>query len=195
MSVLQVGKAAKWIRGRKKEQVLISMLLLGLLLVIMMPVKGKEKSEEDSGTETEEEYPQSGTDREAAAQQLERQLVETLSQVEGVGTVKAAVTLETSGKRIVEKDVPVSTSDTSQNTTDGERQESLTSDSQEETVYERDGEGNEIPYVVQETTPEIRGVVVVAKGGGDPVVQRQIQEAVMALFHVEAHKIKVMKMK
>ena len=42
---------------------------------------------------------------------------------------------------------------------------------------------------------EIRGVVVVAKGGGDPVIQRQIQEAVMALFHVEAHKIKVMKMK
>ena len=49
--------------------------------------------------------------------------------------------------------------------------------------------------MVQETTPEIRGVVVVAKGGGDPVIQRQIQEAVMALFHVEAHKIKVMKMK
>ena len=48
---------------------------------------------------------------------------------------------------------------------------------------------------MQETTPEIRGVVVVAQGGGDPVVERQIQEAVRALFHGDAHKIKVMKMK
>ena len=36
---------------------------------------------------------------------------------------------------------------------------------------------------------------MVAKGGGDPVIVQQIQEAVMALFHVDAHKIKVLKMK
>lgn len=46
-----------------------------------------------------------------------------------------------------------------------------------------------------ENYPEIRGVLVVAQGGGDPVAVQQIQEAVMALFRVEAHKIKVMKMK
>lgn len=193
MSIQQLRKAAEWIRGRKKEQLLISVLLLGLFLVIMMPVKETDEMKETQKTE-EETLPQTPAE-EAAAKQMERQLVETLSQVEGVGEVKAAVTLETSGKRVVEKDVPVSTSDTSQTQGGGESQESFSSDSQEETVYERDSDGNETPYVVQETTPEIRGVVVVAKGGGDPVIQRQIQEAVMALFHVEAHKIKVMKMK
>lgn len=192
MSIQQLRKAAEWIRGRKKEQLLISVLLLGLFLVIMMPVKETDEMKE---TQKEEETLPQTPAEEAAAKQMERQLVETLSQVEGVGEVKAAVTLETSGKRVVEKDVPVSTSDTSQTQGGGESQESFSSDSQEETVYERDSDGNETPYVVQETTPEIRGVVVVAKGGGDPVIQRQIQEAVMALFHVEAHKIKVMKMK
>ena len=194
MSIQQLRKAAEWIRGRKKEQLLISVLLLGLFLVIIMPVKETDEMKETQKTE-EETLPQTPAEEEAAAKQMERQLVETLSQVEGVGEVKAAVTLETSGKRVVEKDVPVSTSDTSQTQGGGESQESFSSDSQEETVYERDSDGNETPYVVQETTPEIRGVVVVAKGGGDPVIQRQIQEAVMALFHVEAHKIKVMKMK
>ena len=39
------------------------------------------------------------------------------------------------------------------------------------------------------------GVLVSAEGGGDPVVVKNIQEAVMSLFQLEAHKIKVMKMK
>lgn len=38
-------------------------------------------------------------------------------------------------------------------------------------------------------------MIVVAQGGGNPVIVQQIQEAVMALFHIEAHEIKVLKMK
>ena len=49
--------------------------------------------------------------------------------------------------------------------------------------------------MVSEIYPQIRGVVVVAQGGDDPVIVKQIQEAVMALFHMDAHKIKVLKMK
>ena len=42
--------------------------------------------------------------------------------------------------------------------------------------------------------PEVSGVLVVAEGGDDPVTVREITEAVQALFGIEAHKIKVMKM-
>ena len=49
--------------------------------------------------------------------------------------------------------------------------------------------------MASEIYPEIRGVLVVAQGGDDPALVQQIQEAAMALFHVEAHKIKVLKMK
>lgn len=44
-------------------------------------------------------------------------------------------------------------------------------------------------------TPRVTGVLIAAKGAGHPVVVREIQEAVQALFQVEAHKIKVMKLK
>lgn len=44
-------------------------------------------------------------------------------------------------------------------------------------------------------TGEIQGVLIVAEGGDNSVTVRKIQEVVMALFQVEAHKIKVMKMK
>lgn len=38
---------------------------------------------------------------------------------------------------------------------------------------------------------QVEGVVVVAENGGNAVVVRQITEVVGALFHVDAHKIKV----
>ena len=47
----------------------------------------------------------------------------------------------------------------------------------------------------QNPSISIQGVLIVAQGGDNSVTVRNIQEAVMALFQVEAHKIKVMKMK
>lgn len=182
-----------WLKQLKKEQILVMVLLLGLVMVIFLPT-GDQK--EENVPETSEAVTSSiQSQQETIAQQLEQQLVNTLQQVDGVGKVTAAVTLETSGTKIVEKDIPVTDSTSRQVEENGSEQSSITSSSEEETVYEQDRDGNQIPYVVSETTPEIRGVVIVAQGGGNPVIQQQIQEAAEALFHIEAHKIKVMKMK
>ena len=64
-----------------------------------------------------------------------------------------------------------------------------------ETIYQTDSEGNKIPYVVKKIEPEIQGITVVAQGGGNAVVQKNISDVLEALFHIEAHKIKVVKMK
>ena len=42
---------------------------------------------------------------------------------------------------------------------------------------------------------EITGVLIAAEGAGDPVTVQNIQQAVMALFQIDAHKIRIMKMK
>lgn len=44
-------------------------------------------------------------------------------------------------------------------------------------------------------TPRVTGVLICAQGADKPVVERELKEAVEALFQVEAHKIKIMKMK
>lgn len=51
------------------------------------------------------------------------------------------------------------------------------------------------PLVDDRETPEIRGVLVVAESGDNPVEILKIQETVMTLFQIEAHRIKVMKLK
>lgn len=44
-------------------------------------------------------------------------------------------------------------------------------------------------------TEEVTGVLIAAEGADNPVIKQNIQQAVMALFQIEAHKIKIMKMK
>ncbi|MFQ7275476.1 MAG: hypothetical protein ACLRPF_05725 [Blautia sp.] len=44
-------------------------------------------------------------------------------------------------------------------------------------------------------TEAVTGILIAAEGADDPVTKRNIQQAVMALFQIEAHKIKIMKMK
>lgn len=48
--------------------------------------------------------------------------------------------------------------------------------------------------MIKTLPPEIEGVVVVAEGAGSGTVNRTIVEMVQALFGVEAHKVKVVKM-
>ena len=63
-----------------------------------------------------------------------------------------------------------------------------------QTVFQKDATGNQTPYVKMQKYPKISGVLILAKGADNPVVVQNIQEAVQALFQVEAHRIKVMKM-
>ena len=45
----------------------------------------------------------------------------------------------------------------------------------------------------QETYPEVTGVVISADGGGSPLVETEISQAMEALFGIPSHKIKVLK--
>ncbi len=183
-----------WLKGKKREQWVVYLLLAALLLVIFLPA-GNRNSEAQRVSETENsERGKEVETGESQEEKLEKKLEAVLSRVEGIGAVEAALSLESTNQKIVEKDTP--SSRTSQSSSgSGESGSTSSVSTEESTVYQTDSDGSEIPYVVQETYPEIRGVLVVAEGGGDPVVVQQIQEAVMALFRVEAHKIKVMKMK
>lgn len=182
-------------RKMKREQWIVCGLAGLLLLVIATPVKKTDSSE--NSDEKADRLDISGVEQQVTdiRREYEQQLTEALSQVEGVGEVKVTVTMESTGKKIVEKDNPQDEQTSSQKDSEGSESNTQSSSTQETTVYAETEDGSQTPYISSETYPEIRGVLVVAKGGGDPVIVQQIQEAVMALFHVDAHKIKVLKMK
>ena len=159
-------------------------LLAGLLLLVISIPNGEEQKLPAAQAEVADEKTLDQAETLAAG--LER----VLSRVHGVGETKVLVTLKSDGKRLVEKDSSARNSSSKENSgnTDAENTQ------EEDTVYEKNGSGQEIPYVSEVLEPEVAGVLVVAEGGGDPVTVREITEAVQALFGIEVHKIKVMKM-
>ena len=166
-------------------------LILGifgvLLLVIALPADqtGK-KGSEAAQTVVEETTQQTGQERaDDATAALEKRLEETLSLIDGAGKVRVMITLKDTGEKVVEKDVT--------RRTDTDTGGNENSDLSQSSVYEKDG-STETPYVSNEMTPQVDGVLVVAQGGGNSLVKQNILQSVMALFPLEAHKITIVKM-
>jgi len=67
-------------------------------------------------------------------------------------------------------------------------------DESQETVYEEHSGSERTPYVTSEKNPKVAGVLVIAQGGGSSRIRQEILEAAQALFGIDAHKIKIMKM-
>lgn len=168
-------------------------LILGifgvLLLVIAMPVEKAQKK--DSGmTQTrpaaEDETAESGQERaDDSIAELESRLEETLSLIDGAGQVRVMITMKDTGEKVVEKDITCRTDAASGGSQNTEQSQS--------SVYTRDG-NTETPYISNEMTPQVEGVLVVAQGGGNSMVKQNILQSVMALFPLEAHKITIVKM-
>ena len=101
------------------------------------------------------------------------------------------ITLKSSGKKIVEKDESVS-EEKNGGGTDGEG--NAVKRTEKPTVFSRGSDGTETPVVIEETAPEVEGVLVAAQGGDNLTVAEDIADAAQVLFGVEAHKIKIMKL-
>lgn len=180
----------------KKEQLVVLLLFGVLLVVIALPTTtgtmGADKKDANiSGTQGA-----AGTDTATLTyeEQLEKRLSAILSQVAGAGRVEVMVTLESRGERIVEKDTPESRKSVEETDSSGGSRTTDEQDWGEETVYYEDGSGGKSPYVVKELEPNIEGVLVLAEGGDSAVVKQELLEAVQALFPIEAHKVKIMKL-
>ncbi len=197
-----------WKRLFRRDNLLILILSGVLLFIIALPTK-ENKGKGDT-VQSEQKLSLSQTDsndglqeknggngREAAdrdfAAGLEQQLEGILTEMADVGKVKVMITLKSSEELVVEKDEPVMRSNTNESDSAGGSRIVVQVDSTESTVYRTTG-GNSEPYVVKTLSPQVEGVVVVAQGAGNGTVNQSITEMVQALFGVEAHKVKVVKM-
>jgi stage III sporulation protein AG len=171
---------------KKKENLFVLILVGMLLMVISFPVDKKEGTIEETTVETQKKETNQ-------VEQLEQRLEQILSKVDGVGEVQVMITLKSEGEKIVEKDTESTENTTNETDSQGGERKTTDYSKKESTVFvENEGGGSE-PYVTKEMEPEIEGILVIAQGGDKPSVAQNISEAVLALFPIDAHKIKVMK--
>lgn len=202
-----VGKEqGKKALGKKfiiKPSNLIMLLIAGVLLLLtsfpnLFSSKSlqNEKGTTDKNSQTVKYSSDNKTEDEieAYSNDLEKKLEEFLSSVAGIGKVEVMVTVKGSKERVVLKDSPYTQE--SMNEVDGEGGNRVSSSIQkdESTVMVGNGSGENLPYVVQELEPEVKGIAVIAEGGDNPEIIAEIIDAVQVLFNVPAHKVKVMKM-
>lgn len=214
MKEMQEKEIRKKLAGKFTKNNFLIIVLTGiLLLVIVWPVKDDSTDSEkntnsgiqsgqldskrdiinlqsDFSQDTDENSWDDGEELYAYASYLEASLEEMLSTMDGVGKVRVMITLENLGETVIEKDKNTTRNSTTEVDSAGGSRNTTDFSDVEETVYG----GDDIPCVTKKLTPAVRGVIVSAQGGGDERTAENISEAIQALFGIEAHKIKIVKM-
>lgn len=198
--------------AKDKNNLLVLVLAGVLLMVIALPIdngKKNEKASEKEGSASEntnsssylyEEEENTGAQgqlymgsAEEYTAMMEKKLEELLGQMEGAGEVRVIITLRSSSEKIVEKDAPVSRTDTAEADSGGGTRTVNSVETGESTVYANEGSYSE-PYVIKTISPQVEGVVVLAEGAGSGSVSKNIVDVIQVLFGIDAHQVKVIKL-
>lgn len=149
---------------------LIIILLVGAVLMLV-PLGGERKS---SSVEKND----------VLSVDYGRELEELLSQIKGVGSVKAMVTYASS----FEKSIAYEKNSNRNEKKDGDNKISNEASSNTNVVLSS-GE----PFVIKQIYPEIKGVVIAAEGADDILVRQSITDAVTTALGIAPHKVCVVR--
>ncbi|KWX74955.1 stage III sporulation protein AG [Paenibacillus riograndensis] len=123
-------------------------------------------------------------------QALEDRTKEILEKIVGVGTVDIMVTVDSTEEIVVQRNMNDSQQQSEETDASGGKRHT--------TQYTRDGEivtysqsGDETPIITKRIKPQVRGVLVVAKGAENKVVRGLIEEAVEKGLNVPDYRISV----
>ena len=201
-------KFSKWFeklknRGNEKlnkSHYLIILLVVGIAFMLFgnFLTQGRNESQEPVPVAVEgEDLETSGkasSGGPSTMQEYERyyenQLKEVLETIVGVEDVSIIVNVESTEKVIYEKNVVNRRQITNETDTNGGKRtvEDIAVD--EQMVFTRDGD-KDVPIIYTTEKPDIKGVLVVAKGADNIHVKKNIVEAVMRTLDVPSHRVSV----
>ncbi len=118
----------------------------------------------------------------AEQEELSHRLENILSRVEGAGNVKVLINYSQSGEKILAYD-----SEEENRVEEGRDETNV----RNQVVYD----SSRSPFVLKEYMPTPQGVIIVAQGGDNESVKKQLIDGTVALLGIDEHKIEVLKMK
>jgi stage III sporulation protein AG len=123
-------------------------------------------------------------------QAMEARTKEILEKIVGVGTVDIMVTVDSTEEIVVQRNMNDSQQQSEETDASGGKRHT--------TQYTRDGEivtysqsGDETPIITKRIKPQVRGVLVVAKGAENKVVKGLIEQAIEKGLNVPSYRISV----
>ena len=165
------SKIKKWISSLKSKKHL-ELVIAVIAVVIMLVLYFSTRAGSASKTETVADLYLSDY-----CAKTERQLVEALEAMKGVGKVKAVVSWESG----VEKVIAYATSNSGNSVTT--------------TPIVIQSQGISSPIVLKELYPKALGVIIICQGGNNIAVKLDVMNAVSALLNISQNKVNVYAMK
>jgi stage III sporulation protein AG len=124
-------------------------------------------------------------------EKYENRLKEALEELLGAKDVTVFVNIDSTDKKVFEKNSSVKSQTTEEGDREGGQRKVQESTEDEQIVIIRNGE-KEVPIIVETKKPDIRGVLVVAKGADNIQVKKWIVEAVTKALGVPSHRVAVL---
>ena len=145
--------------------------LAGILLIAVSELFPRRNAEEAAATTV------TAVQVEAA---LEERITALLRQVEGVGSCRVLVTLESGSRAVYAADTLSATG------ADG-------SVSLSESYLTVETDTGPVGLLLTQVQPTVKGVAVVCDGGGNPTVQQRVIQVVSTAFHISERRVCVVK--
>ena len=184
----KTGVLQKLLSGNDRFRNIV--IVVGLVGIALIFFSGFFKT--GNSAEKTQEVPLQTT--EEYTKQLEKNLTDILSSIEGAGAAKVMVTLENGTETRYATEEKHNNEETRDEQNGQTTRTQQVGDSEIKYITVRDADGTERALAITEIEPKVKGVVVVCPGGEDPVVQQRIIRAVTTALNLSSQRVCVTKL-
>jgi stage III sporulation protein AG len=167
------------LRGKKGRYLIVILVCLGLL-ALLWPTK--------NNSALQNGLPKAGNaEKESGIKaQMQAELETILSQVDGAGQVEVSLTLASDGL----KKYAVNLKDETRQTEEKDYKGIERTINEQSTVQDLAVSGGD-SLLVEQKSPEVVGVLVVAEGAKDPLIKEELTNITATLLNLSVHKVRV----
>lgn len=181
----KIKKQIKGLEDKKVMNYLVVILISSVLILIF--IRGSyPKKQKKIDTVIKKDSDEYNIEVENYESIVEKKLVHILKKLEGVGDVDVMLTLEDSIEKVPASNTTITKENTKETDSEGGIREVTKEDESNQLLNVADD-----IMVLKEINPNIKGVIVIAKGAEDPIVLENIYLAVQTVLGLSSNKVEV----
>lgn len=177
-------KESGFLTGKKGKYVLVIVICIGLLALIWPDTGAKP----DKAITTQDKFiPGTTGNVSNAKDQLEKELTAILGQVDGAGKVQVSLTVTSDGL----KTFATNTRDEKRETQEVDNKGMERKINEQNSIRDMAVFGGD-SLLIEQKSPEVVGVLVVAEGASDPIIKERLTDATTTLLNISPHQVRVL---
>lgn len=184
--------------GKNKKNlenaIVFIIILIVTIIIINTTWKNDETTEKNTVQDNNVKMVSTETKEVTNSGDVEKNLKEILSKINGVGKVEVLITYSETSQVVAMYNETYKESQTEEGDTNGGTRTIQEVNKDKEIIYKEEN-GEKVPITEKIIMPKMEGALIVAEGANNAEVKTNIIQAVEALTGLQTHKIQVLEMK